>query len=230
MLQLIDPAMQTYVDDRGFAGISVVVARHGRIVFTGQYGQRDKEAGLAMSRDTIFRIYSMTKPVVAAGLMALFDDAKVALTDAVAQYLPAFGRARVLSADGDLVDVARPILVSDLLTHTSGLTNELQDTPVAALYRDARLHNDPTQSLTAFIDDLSELPLAFHPGQRWHYGAGLDVAARLIEVIADQPLGAFLAERILVPLDMTDTAFGVPDVKLDRLAAIYGLPDVFAKD
>ena len=122
-----------------------------------------------------------------------------------------------------------PIVVSDLLTHTCGLTNEMHDTPVAALYRDAGLHNDPTRSLSTFVDDLSELPLAFQPGVRWHYGAGLDVAARLIEVIADQPLGAFLEERIFAPLGMADTAFGVPDVKLDRLAAMYGLPDVFAE-
>ena len=147
----------------------------------------------------------------------------------MSQYVPAFGRARVLSVDGDLVDVTRPITVSDLLTHTNGLTNELQETPVAALYRDARLHNDPTRSLATFVDDLSELPLAFQPGVRWHYGAGLDVAARLIEVIADQPLGAFLEERIFAPLGMTDTVFGVPDAKLDRLATMYGLPDVFAK-
>ena len=99
VVQRIGPVMQSYIDGRGFAGLNVVVARHGQVVFEGQYGQRDKEAGLPMSRDTIFRIYSMTKPVVVAALMSLFDDGKVALTDAVAQYVPAFGQASVLSAD-----------------------------------------------------------------------------------------------------------------------------------
>jgi CubicO group peptidase (beta-lactamase class C family) len=228
VLQQIDPAMQSYVHERGFAGISVVVARHGQIVFDGQYGQRDIEAALPMASDTIFRIYSMTKPVVAAGVMSLVDDGRLALTDAVARYLPAFGRVRVLAADGALEDVARPITVRDLLTHTCGLTNELQDTPVAARYRQARLHHDASRSLADLIDVVAELPLAFQPGATWHYGMGLDVAARLIEVVADQPLGAFLADRIFGPLGMPDTAFEVPAAERDRLATMYGLPDVFA--
>ena len=108
--------------------------------------------------------------------------------------------------------------VRDLLTHTSGLTYDfMADNPVAQAYRDARIMNDATRSLEAVIDELATLPLAFQPGSRWHYSVGIDVAARLIEVISGQPLGEFLRERLFDPLGMTDTGFGVPDAKLDRL-------------
>ena len=116
----------------------------------------------------------------------------------------------------------------DVLTHTSGLTNELQDTPVAALYQEAGIHADATRSLAEFVDALTELPLAFQPGERWHYSASLDVAARLIEIIADQPLGEVLDERLFQPLGMTDTGFAVPE-RRERLAAMYGRPDVLGR-
>ena len=229
-LARIHPVMQSVVDDRGFAGVSVAIARHGQTVFSAQYGHRDKEAGRPMTEDTIFRIYSMTKPIVSTALMILFEEGRFRLTDPVAKYIPAFGATKVMAGDGSLVDPVRPILVRDLLTHTSGLTYDfMQDSPVGDLYREARLMNDPTRSLEDVIAELAALPLAFQPGERWHYSLGIDVAARLIEVIADQPLGPFLEERLFAPLGMTDTAFGVPAADLDRLAAMYGLPDLFAK-
>jgi CubicO group peptidase (beta-lactamase class C family) len=135
-----------------------------------------------------------------------------------------------MAADGSLVDPVRPMLVRDLLTHTSGLTYDfMQDSPVGDLYREARLMNDPIRSLEEVIAELAALPLAFQPGERWHYSLGIDVVARLVEILADQPLGPFLEERLFAPLGMTDTAFGVPATELDRLAAMYGLPDLFAK-
>jgi CubicO group peptidase (beta-lactamase class C family) len=229
-LARIHPVMQSVVDDRGFAGVSVAIARRGDTVFSAQYGQRDKEAGRPMTEDTIFRIYSMTKPIVSTALMLLFEEGRFRLTDPVAKYIPAFGATKVMAGDGRLVDPVRPMLVRDLLTHTSGLTYDfMQDSPVGELYREARLMNDPTRSLEDVIAELAALPLAFQPGERWHYGLGIDVVARLVEILADQPLGPFLEERLFVPLGMTDTAFGVPGAKLDRLAAMYGLPDLFAK-
>ena len=207
-----------------------MIARHGQTVFSEQYGHRDKEAGRPMTDDTIFRIYSMTKPIVSTALMILFEEGRFRLTDPVAKYIPAFGATKVLADDGSLVDPSAPCSVRDLLTHTSGLTYDfMQDSPVAELYRDARLMNDPTRSLESVIADLAQLPLAFQPGTRWHYSLGIDVAAHLVEVISGQPLGQFLEERMFAPLGMTDTAFGVPAAKLDRLAAMYGLPDLFAK-
>jgi CubicO group peptidase (beta-lactamase class C family) len=229
-LARISPVMQSFVDEGGFVGLSVMIARHGKTVFAEQFGQRDKEAAKPMTEDTIFRIYSMTKPIVTTALMMLYEEGRFRLTDFVAKYIPAFGSVRVLAEDGSLVDPVRPMLVRDLLTHTSGLTYDfLEDSPVNETYRQARLMNDATRSLEAVIDELARLPLAFQPGAKWQYSLGIDVAARLVEVISGQPLGQFLEERMFGPLGMVDTAFGVPAAKLDRLAAMYGLPDLFAK-
>ena len=228
-LARINPVMQSFVDSGEFAGLSVLIARRGETVFAGQYGHRDREAGRPMTADTIFRIYSMTKPIVSSALMILFEEGRFRLIDPVAKYLPAFATVKVQTADGDLVDPVRPMQIRDLLSHTSGLTYDfLQDFAVANRYRDARLMNNPTRSLEAVIDELATMPLAFHPGTRWHYSLGIDVVARLIEVIAGQPLGEFLQQRMFEPLGMTDTAFGVSGDKLHRLSAMYGHPDLFA--
>jgi CubicO group peptidase (beta-lactamase class C family) len=184
-----------------------------------------------MTADAIFRIYSMTKPIVATALMLLHEEGRFQLDHPVAQYLPAFGSTKVLASDGSLVDQVRPMQIRDLLMHTSGLTYDFMvDNPVAPMYRDAKIMNDATRSLEALTDDLANLPLAFQPGTRWHYSVGIDVAARLIEVLSGQPLGEFLRVRLFEPLGMTDTGFGVPDAELDRLCAMYGLPDLFGDD
>ncbi len=227
-LDRIQPMMEAYVAERGVVGISTMVSRRGQIVHSEQFGFRDKEAGTPMTADTIFRIYSMTKPIVATALMMLHEEGRFQLEHPVAQYLPAFGATKVLSEDGVLVDQASPMQIRDVLMHTSGLTYDfMSDNPVAQMYRDAKLMHDPGRSLEAVIDELATIPLAFQPGTRWHYSVGIDVAARLVEVLSGLPLGEFLRLRLFEPLGMTDTAFGVPDSQLDRLAAMYGLPDLF---
>lgn len=229
-LARIRPIMESYVSERGVAGISTVVSRRGQVVHAEQFGFQDKEAGIPMSADTIFRIYSMTKPVVSTALMLLHEEGRFQLEHPVAQYLPAFGATKVLAADGTLVDQARPMQVRDLLMHTSGLTYDfMADNPVAGLYRQARIMNDATRTLEATIDELATLPLAFQPGSRWHYSVGIDVAARLIEVLSEQSLGDFLQDRLFGPLGMVDTGFGVPDDQLHRLSAMYGLPDLIGE-
>jgi CubicO group peptidase (beta-lactamase class C family) len=121
--------------------------------------------------------------------------------------------------------------IRDLMTHCSGLSYDfLEDYPVGAMYREARLMNDASRSLEALADDLARLPLAFQPGAAWHYSLGTDVAAHLIQVISGMPLDEFLRARIFAPLGMDDTDFRVPEAKRDRLAAMYGLPDLFARD
>ena len=223
----IDDVMRNYVERRGYAGIALAIARRGETVFRGEYGFRDKEAELPMTDDTIVRIYSMTKPIAYVAVMSLVEEAKLRLTDPVSAYLPAFGSLRVMTDDGASIELRRPVTVHDLLTHTSGLTNEVQPTLASASYREARLHYDASRCLEAFVDVIGRLPLAFQPGERWHYSAGIDVAARVAEVVTGQPFDRLLEERVLAPLGMVDTAFGVPSDKVDRLAAIYGLPDVF---
>ena len=230
-LERIRPVMESYVRERGVAGISTMVSRRGRIVHTAQFGYQDKEAGTPMAADTIFRIYSMTKPIVSTALMLLHEEGRFQLEHPVAQYLPAFATTKVLAADGALVDQARPMQVRELLMHTSGLTYDfMADNPVAQLYRDARIMNDATRTLAALVDDLAALPLAFQPGTRWHYSVGIDVAARLIEVLAGQSVGDFLQERLFDPLGMVDTGFAVPADQLHRLSAMYGLPDLIGEN
>lgn len=230
-LDRIAPAMARYIDSGAIAGASVAVTRRGVTVYEAEFGQSDREAQRAMSPDTIFRIYSMTKPVVSTALMLLHEEARFQLEEPVAKYLPAFGGVEVLNADGTLAAPQRPMDIADVLAHTAGLTYDfMADNPVAALYRDAEIMHDATRSLQDLMAALAEIPLAWHPGSRWHYSVGIDVAAALIEVIADEPLGAFLQRRLFDPLGMTDTGFGVPSDRLDRLAAMYGLPDLIGKD
>ncbi|ADI15275.1 serine hydrolase domain-containing protein [Truepera radiovictrix] len=226
-LKRIRPVMQAYVDGRGYPGISTLLSRRGRVFYAEQVGWRDRERDLPLTLDTIYRIYSMTKPVVCTALMTLFEEGRFLLTDPLAAFLPAFERMRVLEPDGREVEAARPILVGDLFTHTAGLTYDfLEDAPAGARYREAQPMGDASRSLAEVVDALAELPLAFHPGSRWHYSVATDVLARLIEVLSGTSLQHFLQERLFGPLGMTDTGFWVPHDKRDRLAAMYGNPDI----
>ena len=195
-LERIGPAMQAYVDRGIYAGVSTIVARRGVVVHKGQYGFRDREAGLPMTEDTIFRLYSMTKPIVCTALMTLFEEGRFRLIDPVARYVPSLAGLKVLQADGTLADPKRPVTVRDVMAHTSGLSYHfLEDTPVGRMYADGKVIN-PKVPLAEAIDDLSRYPLAFEPGSRWHYSVGIDVAARVIEAISGQALGDFLSERL----------------------------------
>jgi CubicO group peptidase (beta-lactamase class C family) len=225
-LERIRPAMQTYIDRGVYAGISALIARRGKVVQAGAFGWRDKEAGSTMTADTIFRLYSMTKPIICTALMTLLEEGRFRLIEPLAKYIPAFGSVKVLEADGTLVAPVRPILIRDLMTHMSGLSYHfVEEAGVGKMYKESKLlaaHH----TLEEAIDDLARFPLAFQPGSRWRYSVGIDVAARVIEVISGRPLGDFLRERLFEPLGMTDTAFGVSPEKRDRVAAIYGRPDV----
>ena len=227
-LRRIAPRMQAYIDRGTYAGISVLVAQDGAVAYEAAFGHRDREAGLPMTLDAIVRLYSMTKPIVATALMLLVEEGRLRLVDPLAAYIPAFGRVKVMDATGALVDPRRPIFVRDLLTHTSGLTyGFLNDSPVAKDYAKGRLL-DPHVTLADGIEDLATYPLAFQPGERFHYSVGIDVAARVIEIVSGQSLGAFLRERLFAPLGMPDTDFVVPEAKRGRLAAMYGRPDIMA--
>ncbi len=225
-LERIHPAMQAYVDRGIYAGINTLIARRGKIVHAGQFGWRDKDAGEAMTADTIFRLYSMTKPIVCVALMTLLEEGRLRLIDPLAKYIPAFGAVKVMEADGSLAAPVRPIVLRDLMTHMSGLTYHfVEDFPLGKMYSEAKIF-EAKCSLEAAVDDLARLPLAFQPGSRWRYSVGVDVAARVIEVISGLPLGAFLRERLFEPLGMADTAFGVPPENRNRVAAMYGRPEV----
>ena len=230
-LARVKPVMQSYIENHGFAGLSTLLARRGRVIHFEHVGWQDRESHTPLSADTIFRIYSMTKPIICTALMTLYEEGRFQLFDPVAKFLPAFGKLRVLTgttpSDTQEVDLVRPITIRDLFTHTSGLTyNFLEDSPVSELYRQARLLSDADRTLEAMIGELARLPLAYQPGTKWHYSMSIDVLAHLIEVIAGQPLQHFLSERLFGPLGMTDTGYSVPPEKRDRIATMYGHPDV----
>jgi CubicO group peptidase (beta-lactamase class C family) len=228
-LARIGPAVEKYVGETTIAGAVTLVARHGQIVHhecTGLMDRGAQESGAkAMRPDALFRIYSMTKPITCTALMTLYERGAFQLTDPVAKYIPAFGKLKAYAggegADLKLVDLARPVTVRDLLTHTSGLTYHFFEYgPVEALYREARVSS--LKPLDEFVADLLEMPLAFQPGTRFRYGCSHDVAAHLIQVLSDQPLDAYLREKLFEPLGMLDTGYWVPPEKQDRLCAMYG--------
>jgi CubicO group peptidase (beta-lactamase class C family) len=229
-LARIKPVMQTYVDQHGFAGISTLLARRGNIIHFEQVGWQDRESQTVLSPDTIYRIYSMTKPIVCTAFMTLYEEGRFQLFDPVAKFLPAFGKVKVLTGtatDFREVDLIRPITLRDLLTHTAGLTyGFLEDSPVSELYRQSQF-GGTEHTLEATISELARLPLAYQPGSRWHYSVAIDVIAHLIEVISGQPLQDFLDEHLFAPLGMTDTGFSVPPEKRACLATMYGYPDIY---
>lgn len=230
-LARIKPCMQSFLDQYGYAGISTMLARHGQIIHYEHIGYQDRESKAALTADTIFRIYSMTKPIICTAFMTLYEEGRFQLYTPVSKYLPAFDKLRVMTglskADPKEVDLLRPITIRDLLTHTSGLTyNFLFDNPVSEMYREAGLMRDANRSLADTIDDLTRMPLSFQPGKKWHYSMAIDVIAHLIQVISGQSLQSFLEERIFKPLGMLDTGFSVAPEKQQRLANMYGHPDI----
>jgi CubicO group peptidase (beta-lactamase class C family) len=229
-LARIRPVMQSYVDRGKIAGISTMLARNGKVIYFEQVGHQDHDTKASLTSDTIYRIYSMTKPIVCVALMLLYEEARFQLFDPVAKYLPGFANLKVLVGKGDDLHeepLKRPVLIKDLFTHTAGFTyGFLLDSPVCDMYRETNLMGSANTSLETMISDLLRLPLAYQPGSRWHYSVSIDVIAHLIEVISGQSLQNFLTERIFQPLGMANTAFAVPTQKQSRVATIYGHPDV----
>jgi CubicO group peptidase (beta-lactamase class C family) len=228
-LARIRPAMQRWIDRGTIAGASMMIARRGTIVYAGQVGRMSKETDEAMRSDAIFRIYSMTKPIVCTALMTLYEEGRFQLITPLATFIPAFANVKVLQQDKEVAP-QRPITIGDLMTHLGGFTYDfLIDSPVGELYRQHELMHNAQRTLQQFVDELARLPLAYHPGTKWHYSVSIDVAAHVIEIIANQPLRHFLRERIFDPLGMVDTDFYVPPEKRHRLAAMYGVGDLGAR-
>ncbi len=195
-------------------GALTLIWRRGRVAHLSLAGVRDIARQAPMQADTIFRLYSMTKPVTTVALLMLLEEGRVALDDPVAKFIPGFS---------DLKPQTRPMTVLDLLRHTSGLTYGFHNrTPVDAQYRAQRISEMDTEGgLPAMIAQLQKLPLEYAPGEAWIYSVATDVAGYLIQIIAGQSYADFVRQRILAPLKMTDTDFLVPDGKRDRFAACY---------
>ena len=211
---------QGHVDSGLLPGAVILVARHGKIAYFKTFGYRDRNTKAAMPADAIFRLASLTKPIVSVATMMLHEEGKFQIDDPLSQYLPEFAMPTV---GIDRVAATRGITIQDLLRHTSGLTDGNGDTPVDKLYRDAAVRSrDHTNA--DLVAKLAKLPLLHQPGTRWHYGWSTDVLGRLVEVVSGKGLGAFLAERIFRPLGMDDTAYSLPAAKVARAAQPWQRP------
>ncbi len=221
----ISAKLGEYVAQKKVAGFVTLVARDSEVVHFEACGHRDAEAALPMERDTIFRIYSMTKPITSVALMMLHEGGKFQLFEPVSHYIPEFGRAKVLTGLGfmgpSLAPQNPPMTIHHLLTHTAGLSyGFFRDSPIDDMYRDSIFRSE-TASLEEKIRGMAALPLRFQPGSAWNYSIATDVCGYLVQLLADMPFEDFLQERIFAPLGMVDTAFHVPADKLDRFAKLY---------
>lgn len=226
-LENVTDWMSGLVEAGKLPGALCAVLRRDKLVYLQHCGLRDVEAAKPVEADTIFRFYSMTKPITTVAAMMLYEQGRFQLDDPVANYIPALGGLEVfISGDEDRYQTEateRDMTIRDLMTHTSGLTyGFLEEGPVDALYRanniDFGESGLPLQDLVA---KLGEMPLLCQPGAQWNYSVATDVLGHLVEVLSGQPLDDYFAERILRPLGMVDTGFHVPDAQIDRFAANY---------
>jgi len=205
-------------------GAVALVARRGRLAYFESYGRRDPGNGDPMATDSIFRIYSMTKPIVSVAAMMLWEEGRFLLSDPIGKYLPELKDRKVAVTRGveiELVDAERPITIQDLLRHTSGLTYEFRGNgPVHKMYMAEKIYSR-NQSNAEQVATLSKLPLLNQPGTKWEYSRSTDVLGRLIEVLSGLTLGEYLQRHILAPLGMSDTAFHVPVQGHVRLAEAF---------
>ena len=227
-LKRIDAHFAGYVADGRLPGWLLTARRRGRLAHVARCGSRDLEAGLPVTDDTVWRIYSMTKPVTSVAAMMLYEEGRLALTDPVSAFIPAFADVRVYAGGSDLrqvtVPAVEPVRIWHLLTHTAGLTYGFQRVhPVDAMYRAAGFEwGTPRGTDLAQACDLwAAFPLLFQPGAEWNYSVATDVLGRVVEVASGQRLDEFFADRIFGPLGMTGTAFWAGPAARPRLAALY---------
>ena len=219
--------MRSWVDSGRLPGLLVAVVRDDRVAWFETCGYRDVDTKRAVEPDTIYRIYSMTKPITTVAALMLYEEGRFQLDDPVATFIPAFSDTEVFaSGDADsfaTVPLARPITVHDLMVHTSGLTYGFQhEHAVDALYRNRRIEfNANVGPLADLVEATAAQPLVFQPGTRWNYSVSTDVLGRLVEIWSGVPLDIFLADRIFGPLGMGDTGFHVQDGQGARLASNY---------
>lgn len=225
-LRRIDENMKRLVDEKQVAGLVTLLARHGKVAHLNAVGSLDVSTPGPLRADSIFRIASMTKPVIGVAMMMLHEEGKWRLEDPVSRFIPGFRALKVYAgsnADGTpkLEDARRSMTMRELMTHTGGLGYTLSDTsPVDKMLIQARVLN-PRAPLQSMIDGLVTLPLMAQPGTRWSYSIGVDVQGYLIEQMSGMPLGDFLKSRLFDPLGMKDTGFYVPAAKVARLAQVH---------
>ncbi len=230
-LERLENAMQQYVDKNQFAGMSTLIARNGQVAHFKCFGWQDIQARRPMAEDTLFRIYSMSKPITSTAVMLLCEEGKLRLADPLWRYLPEFKEARVMVSRGaanyDLVPATREITLHHLITHTAGLSYGFDDqSPLDLLYRENLwgIENKVAPVLEKRMQAFAQarLPLAFQPGTNFRYSWSIDVLGYIVQLVSGQLLEDFLRERIFKPLGMVDTGFSISPDKAHRMAKIYG--------
>ena len=217
---------QNYIQPGKIPGAVTLVARHGKVLWCGAQGLRGVERNLPMERDTVFRIYSMTKPITSIAMMQLYEQGKFLLNDPVHKYIPSWRNLQVHKGgrypDFETEPATTTMTIRDLMTHTSGLTYGFTErTEVDAAYRQLKLDGSSILTLDKLVDRLAELPLEFSPGTAWNYSVSTDVLGYLVELLSGKPLDAYFREHIFEPLGMADTDFQVQQDQQERFAACY---------
>ena len=209
-LKTLQRTMRALVDDAKLAGVTTLVARHGKVVYLDAYGVQDLTTRTPVTKDTIFRIASMTKPIVGVAMMMLWEQGKWTLDDPVAKHIPEFAGLKVATPNGE-VPQARPMTMRQLMSHTAGFD-------VTAGYAKAGLRDSDLQGM---INKLAKLPLSTQPGTDWQYGPSVDIQGYIVEKLSGQPLDVFLRTKILEPLGMKDTGFWVDGSKAHRVTQVF---------
>jgi len=229
-LARLDAAMERHVRDGRVPGAVLLLARKGGIVHLRSYGLSDRPTARPMRSDDLFRIYSMTKPVVSVALLMLYEEGRFQLTDPLERYIPEFKGLMVhagVDASGAprLESPRRKPTIQDTLRHTLGMGAGGGPLAVAQQYRENRIWVNSMESLAQQMQLLGKVPLLYHPGEQWLYGYGHDVQARLVEVLSGMPIDQFLQQRIFGPLGMNDTGYSVPAGKRGRVATLHDVPE-----
>jgi CubicO group peptidase (beta-lactamase class C family) len=224
-LDRLHAAMQGEVDRKELAGVVTLLARHGKVVEARVYGKKDIASGAPMTADTIFRIFSMSKPVTGVAMMILYEEGKWLPSDPISKFIPEFAHLKVfkgLDQSGQMIleDPVHAPTMRELMSHTAGFTYGIFGaTPVDKMYMDE--HVLGAQSLQEMIDKLAKIPLLYQPGTRWVYSVSMDIQGYIVEKLSGQPLPDFMRQHIFEPLKMKDTGFYVPKEKWDRFATLY---------
>jgi len=227
-LKRLTSSLKPFVDEGEAVGLVTLVYRHGEVAQVDALGWQDRDAKVPMARNSIFRIMSMTKPVVSVATLMLMEEGKLRLTDPVTKWLPELANMKVLRTPGgaveDTVPASRPITVLDLLTHRAGLAYNFTTTGPLAKALGEKLFGRAAADLSGaeWVTTLATLPLASDVGAQWQYGVSFDVLALLVERVSGVPFQDFMQKRIFAPLGMVDTAFYVPQEKAGRVAGLYG--------
>lgn len=224
-LARILPWAERYVAERKYPGLSVLVTQHGKEVYFNSTGLRDLHGGAPFARDTVARIYSMTKPITAFTLMSLLEEGRFTLDAPVSRFLPEFEQCHALVPGATRLDQTEPCApptLHQLLTHTSGLSYAFNQSLVSKAMAERDIMFKPNQgTLAVQCSETAALPLAFQPGTRWEYSVGIDIIGRVIEVMTGQSLGDVFQQRVFAPLGMKETAFDVPTERRGRFASLY---------